>query len=162
MGFIRAGFTGGFIGITIGVAAIFVNYPLLQKLSYVGFLLAETFGKVCVSTATDTCSLAEKFTTILATIVGNCIAYFIFGVIVSLGLSILKMWFSKEETPQQQEQVTQPVQQNPKQIVQPAPAPQQISKPQEVQKSVVEKIVVKQKTSRKSQSKNKSRTRNRK
>ncbi len=155
MGFIRAGFTGGFIGILIGVATIFVNYPLLQKLSYVGFLVAEAFGKVCVSTATDTCSLSEKFTTILATIIGNCIAYFIFGVLISLGLSIVKMWFSKEETAQQQ--VQQPVQQTPKPIVQPTLAPQQIAKPQEVQKPVEEKIVVKQKTAKKAPRKNNSR-----
>ncbi len=153
MGFIRTGFTGGFIGIIIGVAAIFINYPLLQKISYIGFFVAEAFGKVCISTSTNICSLSEKFTTILATIVGNCIAYFIFGVLISLGISILKMWFSKEETTQQQ--VTQPVQQTPKPIVQPAPEPQQISKPQEVQKPVAEKMIVKQKTSRKSQSKNK-------
>ncbi len=157
MGFIRAGFTGGFIGIIIGVATIFVNYPLLQKISYLGFLVAEAFGKVCISTTTDTCSLAEKFTTILATIVGNCIAYFILGVLISLGLSILKLWFSKEENNPQQEQVQQPVQQTPKPVVQPTQAPQQIAKPQELQKPIVEKIRVKQKPLRKSQRKNKSR-----
>ncbi len=162
MGFIRSGFTGGFIGIIIGVAAIFVNYPLLQKLSYIGFLVAEAFGKVCISTATDTCSLSEKFTTILATIVGNCIAYFIFGILISLGLSILKLWLSKEETTQQQEQVqqpvvSQPVQQIPKPAVQSTQTPQQIAKPQETQKPIVEKKVAQQKPLRKSRRKNKSR-----
>ncbi len=155
MGFIRAGFTGGFTGIIIGVAAIFVNYPLLQKLSYVGFLLAEAFGKVCISNSTNICSLSEKFATILATIVGNCVSYFIFGVLISSGLSILKLWFSKEETTQQQEQVQQSVQQIPNPIVQPISASQQIPKPLEIQKPIVEKIRVKQKTSKKSQSKKK-------
>lgn len=119
MGFIKAGFTGGFIGIVIGVGAIFTNYNLLQKLSSLGFLLAKSFGKVCIDTQLDSCSLADKFTTVLATIIGNCIAYFILGVIISLGISVIKLWLKPEpkteQTPiekvaQQSPQATQTVQ----------------------------------------------------
>ena len=138
MGFIKAGFTGGFIGIVIGVAAIFVKSPLLQKLSYLGFLLAEAFGKVCIDTITDSCSLAEKFTTVIATIVGNCVAYFIVGALISLGFSVLKMWLSSEKiAPPQEQQVQQPV----PQVTQ--PASQQIQS-QEIPKPVQEQIQVNQ------------------
>ncbi len=98
MGFIKAGFTGGFIGIVIGVGAIFTRYEILNKLSSLGFLLAKYFGKVCTDTEIDTCTLSERFTTVLATIVGNCIAYFILGVLISLGISLVKIWLSGEKT----------------------------------------------------------------
>ncbi len=119
MGFIKAGFTGGFIGIVIGVGAIFTSYNILHKLSSLGFLLAKAFGKVCVDTEMDTCTLAEKFTTILATIVGNCIAYFIVGVVLSLGISVIKLWMKPEPKTEQApiEKAVQQPQQAP-QIVQ--------------------------------------------
>ena len=133
MGFIKAGFTGGFIGILIGVAAIFVKSPLLQKLSYLGFLLAEAFGKVCIDTTAAACSLAEKFTTVIATIIGNCIAYFIVGVLISLSFGVLKMWLSSEKTASSQE----PQVQQSQQLAQ--STPQQIQ-PQEIPKKVQEQV----------------------
>mgnify|MGYP001595633595 CR=1 FL=1 len=96
MGFIKAGFTGGFIGIVIGVGAIFTRYEFLNKLSSLGLLLAKSFGKVCTDTSIDTCTLAEKFTTIIAAIVGNCIAYFIVGALLSLGISTIRLWVKSE------------------------------------------------------------------
>ncbi len=150
MGFIKAGFTGGFIGIVIGVAAIFVKSPWLQKLSYLGFLLAEAFGKVCIDTIIDSCSLAEKFTTVLATIVGNCIAYFIVGVLISLGFSVLKMWLSSEKTaPPQVQQPQQPAQQQeiPKQIIEKTQTPlQRPSNPAEKIKVKNDNSIKQQKT----------------
>ncbi|MEK6847492.1 MAG: hypothetical protein AABY16_04985 [Nanoarchaeota archaeon] len=138
MGLVKAGFTGGFIGIVIGVAAIFVKSPIIQKLSYLGFLLAESFGKACIDTAIDSCSLFEKFTTIIATIVGNCIAYFIVGMLISLGFSVLKLWLSPEKPVQQQESEQPP---------QPAPSPKVAR--QEAPKQIIEKTqIIKQKSQR--------------
>jgi hypothetical protein len=100
MGFIKAGFTGGFLGIVISIADIFFNHPLLQKLSSIGLFVASSFGKVCINTSEVQCSLTEKFTTILSTIVGNCIAYFIIFSLISMAISIIVMWLtpSKKET----------------------------------------------------------------
>lgn len=122
MGFIKAGFTGGFLGIVISVSDIFVNSPILEKLSSLGRLLASQFGKVCINTGVNECTLAEKFTTILATIVGNTIAYFLVFALISLGISVIVMWFTpskKTETIiQQAPQVTE----QPQVIVQQPPA----------------------------------------
>ena len=121
MGFIRSGFTGGFLGIVISVADIFVKSQILERLSSLGLLLASQFGKVCINTPEEACTLTEKFTTILATIIGNCIAYFLVFVIISLGMSVIAMWFrpSKKVIV---EETTQPQQQT---IMQPqAPQPQ--------------------------------------
>ena len=104
MGFIKSGFTGGFIGIVIGFAAIFTKSAIVQKLASVGFLLAAAFGKVCIDTLEGGCTLAQKFTTIIATIVGNCIAYFIIGVLISLGISLLKTSSSSEKPSEVAEQ----------------------------------------------------------
>ena len=56
MAFIRAGFTGGFIGIVIGVADIFVNSNILEKLSSAGLYIASYFGKVCINTQEIQCT----------------------------------------------------------------------------------------------------------
>ncbi len=107
MSFIKSGFTGGFIGIVIGIADIFVNSRALEKVAGLGLWLASSFGKVCINTEEIQCTLAEKFTTMLATIVGNCMAYFILGVLISLAISVIKMWFKSkpqiETTPAIQE-----------------------------------------------------------
>lgn len=128
MGFIRAGFTGGFIGIVIGVGAIFINNQILQKLSSLGFLLAAAFGKVCIDSFYGGCSLTDKFTTVIATVIGNCIAYFIVGALLSLAISTISLWLrpsSKVESTTVQtaapQQPPAPVQQ----VVQ-APPPQTV------------------------------------
>src|SRR3989344_760569 len=142
MGFIRAGFTGGFIGIVIGVADIFVNSKIIEKMSSVGLWLASFFGKICINTQEIQCTLSEKFTTIIATIVGNSITYFVLGVLLSLAISVIKLWMTPSKpaelasVEQQPQQVQQPVQQ-----VESIPVEQQ---PQQVQQVPVEQQVVKQ------------------
>ena len=144
MGFIKAGFTGGFLGIVMGIAHIFVNSRILEKLSSVGLYVADFFGKACINSETVQCTLAERFTTILATIVGNTIAYFIIFALISMGFSIIKMWFKSKpkeletlSAPQTaQVQVQQPSQFQTAQAqpqVQTAPAPVQTQIPQSVQ-----------------------------
>lgn len=125
MGFIKAGFTGGFLGIVISIADIFVNSPYLEKLSSIGLYIAEMFGKACINTPVNECTLAEKFTTVLATIVGNCIAYFVIFALISLAIAILKMWISPKKAESSQ-QVQQP--------------PQQVQQPQVVQVQVQPQI----------------------
>ena len=147
MGFIRAGFTGGFIGIIIGVGAIFTKYEILNKLSSLGFLLAKSFGKVCIDTQIDSCSLSDKFTTVLATIIGNCIAYFIVGVILSLGISVIRLWV-KPEPKTEQTQIEKVVQQ-PQQAQQPvqvqAPQPEVIKVSKEPKRPESKAIISKRK-----------------
>lgn len=112
MGFIKSGFTGGFLGIVISIANIFINHPLLEKLSSIGLYVASSFGKVCINTPEAQCSLMDRFSTIIATIVGNTIAYFIIFALISLAISIIVMWF----TPSKKQ--TEPViQQAPPQII---------------------------------------------
>lgn len=125
MGFIKAGFTGGFLGIVISIADIFMISTILEKLSSVGLYLASSFGKVCINTTEIQCTLQDKFTTIIATIVGNTIAYFIIFALISMAISLIVMWFtpSKKETITQQAPQTQVIQipaqpvQQPQQIV---------------------------------------------
>ena len=137
MGFIKAGFTGGFLGIVISIADIFVASAILERLSSIGLYLASSFGKVCINTTEIQCTLQDRFTTILATIVGNTIAYFIIFALISMAKSIIVMWFtpSKKETVIQQTQAPQVIQ---------VPA-QQIQQPQQIVKvvKVVEKRPVK-------------------
>lgn len=99
MGFIKAGFTGGFLGIVISIADIFVVSTILERLSSIGLYLANSFGKACINTSEVQCSLSEKFTTIIATIVGNTIAYFVIFALISMAISIAVMWLtpSKKE-----------------------------------------------------------------
>src|SRR3989344_5598326 len=152
MGFIKAGFTGGFLGIVMGIAHIFVNSRILEKLSSVGLYVADFFGKACINSETVQCTLAERFTTILATIVGNTIAYFIIFALISMGFSIIKMWFKSKpkepeasqpvQAPQVQEQQVQ-IQtaqtQSPVQLQQPLPVqPQQQSSQQSTQQVQIE------------------------
>ena len=152
MGFIKAGFTGGFLGIVISIAHIFVNSRILEKLSSVGLYVADFFGKACINSETVQCTLAERFTTILATIVGNTIAYFIIFALISMGFSIIKMWFKSKpkepeasqpvQAPQVQEQQVQ-IQtaqtQSPVQLQQPLPVqPQQQSSQQSTQQVQIE------------------------
>ena len=161
MGFIRAGFTGGFIGIVIGVADIFVNSKIIEKMSSVGLWLASFFGKICINTQEIQCTLSEKFTTIIATIVGNSITYFVLGVLLSLAISVIKLWMtpskpaelaSVEQQPQkvQQVPVEQQVVKQPEQIQQVQQPVQQVEsipveqQPQQVQQVPVEQQVVKQ------------------
>lgn len=114
MGFIKAGFTGGFLGIVISIADIFVVSPILERLSSIGLYVASSFGKACINTTEIQCTLQDKFSTIIATIVGNTIAYFIIFALISLAISIIVMWLtpSKKETivQQVQPQMQQPVQ----------------------------------------------------
>jgi hypothetical protein len=101
MGFIRAGFTGGFLGIVISIANIFVNSKVLENLSSVGLYLANFFGKACIDNSINECGLFEKFLTIIATIVGNTIAYFVIFALISMAISIIKMWFTVPKTTEQ-------------------------------------------------------------
>ncbi|MEK6909228.1 MAG: hypothetical protein AABX23_04210 [Nanoarchaeota archaeon] len=101
MGFIKAGFTGGFLGIVISIADIFINSKILEKLSSLGVYVASSFGKVCINTITNECTFSEKFTTILATIVGNTVAYFIAFSLISLTVSIIAMWLTPSKKEQQ-------------------------------------------------------------
>ncbi|SRR3989344_4280586 len=153
MGFIKAGFTGGFLGIVISIAHIFVNSEILEKLSSVGLYVANFFGKACINTEEIQCTLAERFTTILATIVGNTIAYFIIFALISMGFSIIKMWFkSKPKEPEtlsapqmaqtqpQQVQIEPPQGQLPQQDIQvqiKQPEPQVVQQPE--QKEIAQK-----------------------
>ena len=126
MGFIRAGFTGGFLGIVISIADIFVNSRILERFSSVGLYVANFFGKVCINTTVNECTLIEKFTTILATIVGNCIAYFVIFALISMAIGLIKMWFSpsrkskeeveQESQPQTKELVQHVIVQQPQQV----------------------------------------------
>lgn len=109
MGFIKAGFTGGFIGIVISIADVFFISKILERLSSIGLYVASSFGKVCINTAEVQCSLSEKFTTIIATIIGNTIAYFIIFALISLAISIIVMWL----TPSKKEQKETIIQQTP-------------------------------------------------
>src|SRR3989344_5321796 len=142
MGFIKAGFTGGFLGIVISIANIFVNSKILEKLSSVGLYVANFFGKACINTEEIQCTLAQKFTTIMAVIVGNTIAYFIIFALISMGFSIIKMWFtSKPKAPEasqsvqspqvQEQQVPQQTLQQPVQLQQPLPVQPQQQVPQQ-------------------------------
>lgn len=144
MGFIKSGFTGGFLGIVISIADIFVVSTILERLSSIGTYLASSFGKVCINTTEIQCSLQDKFTTILATIVGNTIAYFIIFALISMAISIIVMWLtpSKKETIVQQAPQTQVIQ---------VPA-QQVQQPQQIVKivKVVEKRPAKKAKVRKS------------
>ncbi len=131
MGFIKAGFTGGFLGIVISIANIFSTSAILGNLSSIGLYVASQFGKVCVNTAEVQCSLSERFTTIIASIVGNTIAYFVIFALISLAISLIVMWL----TPSRKEVVVQQPQ-----IIQ-QPAVQQVQQPQIVK--VVERVVEK-------------------
>src|SRR3989338_1511478 len=142
MGFIKAGFIGGFLGIVISIANIFVNSKILEKLSSVGLYVANFFGKACINTEEIQCTLAQKFTTIMAVIVGNTIAYFIIFALISMGFSIIKMWFtSKPKAPEasqsvqspqvQEQQVPQQTLQQPVQLQQPLPVQPQQQVPQQ-------------------------------
>ncbi len=110
MGFIKAGFTGGFLGIVISIADIFVISTILEKLSSVGLYLASSFGKVCINTTELQCTLQDKFTTIIATIVGNTIAYFIIFALISMAISLIVMWStpSRKEEKENLQQASQP------------------------------------------------------
>lgn len=123
MGFIKAGFTGGFIGIVISIADIFYSSKILERFTSVGLYLAAQFGKACINTETTECSLADKFTTILATIVGNTIAYFLLFALISLLVSLIVMLLTPSKKTEVQSQPVQP------QIVQVIPVVQ----PQPVQ-----------------------------
>ena len=132
MGFIKAGFTGGFLGIVISIANIFSTSTILGNLSSMGLYVASQFGKVCINTAEIQCSLSERFTTIIASIVGNTIAYFVIFALISLAISLIVMWLTpsrKEEIVVQQPQITQ------------QPVVQQVQQPQIVK--VVERVVEK-------------------
>lgn len=107
MAFIKAGFTGGFLGIVISIADIFVVSPILSRFSSIGLYVASYFGKVCTNTSEIQCSLSERFTTILATIAGNTIAYFIIFALISLAISVIVMWL----TPSKREQKETVIQQ---------------------------------------------------
>lgn len=137
MAFIKAGFTGGFIGIVLSVLDIFVNSRFIEKLSSVGLYVASYFGKVCVNTNDFECSLIEKFTTLIAILVGNCIAYFILFALASLGISLIKMWFVSSKSKALEKQVTlQP-------SVEPIrPQTQVLENVQQVQQAVVEPKVL--------------------
>jgi hypothetical protein len=112
VGFIKAGFTGGFLGIVAAIANVFVESKLLERLSSAGLYLATFFGKACISTGEVQCTLYQKLTTIVATIVGNCIAYFAIFALVSLAISIIVMWLKpKASEIQVQTQVVSQVQQ---------------------------------------------------
>ncbi|MBM3232015.1 hypothetical protein FJZ21_01395 [Candidatus Pacearchaeota archaeon] len=123
MRFIKAGFTGGFLGIVISIADIFVVSSIIERLSSIGLYIASSFGKVCINTTELQCTLQDKFTTIFATMIGNTIAYFIIFALISLAISLIIMWLtpSKKETivqqaPQVIQVPAQPVQQ-PQQVV---------------------------------------------
>ncbi|MGV8130887.1 MAG: hypothetical protein ACP5N7_02175 [Candidatus Pacearchaeota archaeon] len=133
MGFIKAGFTGGFLGIVISITSIFTAHPIVEKLASIGFYVASQFGKVCINTLESQCSLSERFTTIIASIVGNTIAYFVIFALISLAISLIVMWL----TPSRKEEVV--VVQQP-QIIQ-QPQVQQVQQPQVVK--VVERVVEK-------------------
>ena len=111
MGFIKAGFTGGFLGIVISIANIFSTSAILGNLSSIGLYVASQFGKVCVNTAEVQCSLSERFTTIIASIVGNTIAYFVIFALISLAISLIVMWLtpSRKEVVVQQPQIVKVV-----------------------------------------------------
>ncbi len=144
MGFIKAGFTGGFIGIVLSVTDIFVSSKILEKLSSVGLYIASSFGKVCINTNEIQCSLSEEFTTILATIVGNCIAYFIIGILLSLAISLIKMWFStKSETSEQKIPLESQI--IPTQLQVPVvQSPQIVVEQPQVQDTLIQQQVIKQ------------------
>lgn len=127
MGFIKAGFTGGFLGIVISIAEIFVNHPILEKLSSIGLYLASSFGKACISTIEVQCSLSEKFTTILATIVGNTIAYFIIFALISLAISVIVMWLTPSKN-EQKETIVQQIQPQTQVIIKEVPV--QVQQPE--------------------------------
>lgn len=132
MGFIKAGFTGGFLGIIISIASIFTTSPIVEKLASIGLYVASQFGKVCINTLESQCSLSERFTTIIASIVGNTIAYFVIFALISLAISLIVMLL----TPSKKEQI---IVQQP-QIIQ-QPQVQQVQQPQIVK--VVERIIEK-------------------
>lgn len=135
MGFIKAGFTGGFLGIIISIASIFTTSPIVKNLASTGIYVASQFGKVCINTVEVQCSLSERFTTIIASIVGNTIAYFVIFALISLAISLIVMWLTpskKEEIVIQQPQIVQ------------QPAVQQVQQPQVIK--VVERVVEKRPT----------------
>ncbi|MEK6915512.1 MAG: hypothetical protein AABW89_03150 [Nanoarchaeota archaeon] len=135
MGFIRAGFTGGFLGIVVSILDIFVNSKTLERLSSVGLYLANFFGKACISD----CGLAERLITIIATIVGNCIAYFVIFALISLLINILVMWFKPSKDVGQVQtpvQVPQIIVQQPPQIQTPVAVPQQPTVPIETEMKI--------------------------
>ncbi len=114
MGFIRAGFTGGFLGIIISITHIFVESRFIDRLSSVGLYLANFFGKACL----DDCGIIETFSTILATIVGNTIAYFVIFAIISMAIGIIKMWLKPSSSVQSvMVQQTNPTTQTPQPVI---------------------------------------------
>jgi len=118
MGFIKSGFTGGFLGIVISITDIFLNSIWLERLSSVGLYVANFFGKACINSAVNECTLAEKFTTIIATLVGNCIAYFVIFALISISISVIAMLFSPKPVAQPVVVQQAPIQQPPVQPVQ--------------------------------------------
>lgn len=116
MGFIKAGFTGGFLGIVISIASIFTAHPIVEKLASIGLYVASQFGKVCINTTEVQCSLSERFTTILASIVGNTLAYFIIFALISLAISLIVMWFTPSRK-DQKETIVQQAQQPQTQVI---------------------------------------------